>query len=231
MDYKILVVEDEPQIRDIVEKYLKNAGYEVYSVDNGIDGLAEFAERQPHIVILDIMMPGISGFDVLKELRLVSHVPVIVLTAKQKEADRLAGFDLGADDYVMKPFSPKELVKRVQAVLRRVYSAPAEKPMLVSGDFALDIAQEKLYRNGHEIEITHKEFQLLEVFFSNEGVLLSRQQLIDKAFGYDYDGFDRTIDTYIKQLRQKIEKDNRRPVYLKTKYGAGYIFEGKANDH
>ena len=231
MVYKILIVEDEPQIREIVGKYLQNAGYEVYTADNGIDGLATFAEHQPHLVILDIMMPGISGFDVLKEMRLISLVPVIMLTAKIKEADRLTGFDLGADDYVMKPFSPKELVKRAQAVLRRVYGTLAEKPMLISGEFTLDLAQEKLVQNGREIEITHKEFRLLEVFFSNESVLLSRQQLIDKAFGYDYDGFDRTIDTYIKVLRQKIEKDSRNPVYLKTKYGAGYIFEGKANDH
>ena len=231
MIYKILIVEDEPQIREIVGKYLNNAGYEVFAADNGIDGLAAFAERQPHLVILDVMMPGISGFDVLKELRLTSRVPVIMLTAKQAEADRIEGFDRGADDYVMKPFSPKELVRRVEAVLRRVYSAPAEKPLLVSGPLTLDVAQEKLYYSGSEIEVTHKEFQLLQAFFRNEGALLSRQQLMDKAFGYEYDGFDRNIDTYIKNIRQKIAKHSGTQEFIRTKYGAGYVFEGGRNDH
>ncbi len=231
MEYKILVIEDEPQIREVVGKYLEKAGYIAVLKENGIDGLAAFGEVKPHIVILDVMMPGISGFDVLKELRLISQVPVIMLTAKQKEEDRISGFNLGADDYVPKPFSPNELVKRVEAVLRRVYAPHRATHLIVCGDFSLDTAKHKLYKNNREIEITSSEYNLLEVFFSNEGVILSRAHLIEKAFGYDYDGFDRNIDTYIKNIRQKIERDSKNPLYLRTKYGAGYIFEGESHDN
>lgn len=230
MMYKILVIEDEPQIREVVGKYLEKAGFEVALQENGIDGLAAFAKWQPHLVVLDVMMPGISGFDVLHEIRLISQAPVIMLTAKHKEDDRIAGFDMGADDYVPKPFSPKELVKRVEAVLRRAYVAQNDKPMLVCGELMLNTGRQKLYKNNIEIEITSKEFKLLKVLFANRGVLLTRQQLIEKSFGYDYDGFDRNIDTYIKNIRQKIEKDSKKPKYLKTKYGAGYVFERTKDD-
>ena len=230
MKYKILIIEDESQIRDVVGKYLKKEGYEIYLAENGIEGLATFSKFSPHLVVLDVMMPGISGFDVLKEVRLFSEVPVIMLTAKQTENDRIEGFDLGADDYVPKPFSPKELVRRANAVIKRVYSAKRESLLLVAGDFVLDTAKQKLFKKDKEIEITSKEFEILKVFLANEKVVLSRNQLIEKAFGYDYDGFDRNVDTYIKNIRQKIEEDSRNPKYLKTKYGAGYIFEGGRND-
>ncbi len=226
MRYKILIVEDEAQIREVVGKYMEQAGYDVLLCENGIEALALFSKHNPHLVVLDVMMPGISGFEVLKQLRLTSKVPVIMLTAKQKEDDRIEGFDLGADDYVPKPFSPKELVKRAQAVLRRAYSTPEDIMLIVAGIFKLDIKKHKLYKRDAEIEITSKEFSLLKVFIANEGALLSRNQLIEKAFGYAYEGFDRNIDTYIKNIRQKIEIDSKKPTHLKTKYGAGYIFEG-----
>ncbi|MHB1314198.1 MAG: response regulator transcription factor [Christensenellales bacterium] len=226
MKYKVLVIEDEEQIRDIVLKYLRSEGYEAFGAKDGIDGLAVFSEYRPHLVVLDIMMPSISGYEVLKQIRLVADTPVIMLTAKQEEGDRLHGFNLGADDYVPKPFSPRELVKRVQAVLRRTHAPMTEKQIFSAGIFKLDLAQQKLYKGAQEIEITAREFMLLKVFFENPGAVFTRQQLIDKAFGYDYDGFDRNIDSYIKNLRQKIEDDSRSPVYLTTKYGAGYAFEG-----
>ncbi len=231
MAFKILIIEDEIQISDIVAAYLRNEGHEVFSAHDGIDGLAAFADNRPQLVILDVMMPGISGFDVLREIRQVSPVPVIMLTAKQEEVDKLSGFNLGADDYIAKPFSPKELVKRVEAVLRRTYTPMTETSMLVAGDFVLDTVRQKLFKQGTEIEITAREFLVLRVFLNNVGALLTRQQLIDKAFGDDYDGFDRNIDSYIKNIRQKIEDNARSAVYLKTKYGAGYIFEGKKHDH
>ncbi len=230
MKYKVLIVEDDNQIREDVSKYIEQAGYDVMLSENGIDGLALFSKHSPHLVVLDVMMPGISGFDVLKQIRLTSKVPVIMLTAKQEEDDRIEGFDLGADDYVPKPFSPKELVKRADAVLRRAYSSVGNTGLSVAGIFKLDTVKQKLYKNDEEIAITSKEFALLKVFIANEGALLSRNQLIDKAFGFDYEGFDRNIDTYIKNIRQKIEHDSRKPRYLKTKYGAGYIFEGSVND-
>ena len=230
MKYKVMITEDEQQIRDVVGKYFESAGYDVFLYENGIDTLADFGEVNPHLVILDVMMPGISGFEVLKELRMISQVPVIMLTAKQKEEDRIEGFDLGADDYVPKPFSPKELVKRAEAVLRRTYSAINDKKLLVCGNLTLDTAKMKLYKDNREIEITSNEYSLLEVLFSNVGILLTRSRLVEKAFGYDYDGFERNIDSYIKNIRHKIEDDSKKPRYLKTKYGAGYIFEGDSND-
>lgn len=231
MIYKVLIVEDEKEIREIVGKYLIKESYEVYLAKDGIEGLAMYHDHQPHLVILDIMMPGISGFDVLKEIRLISDIPVIMLTAKQEEIDRLKGFDLGADDYVSKPFSPKELVKRVNVILKRAYTSLVKKEMLAYGVFQLDITQQKLFKDGIEIEITTKEFLLLKVFFCNVDKLLSREQLIQKAFGHEYDGFDRNIDSYIKKIRQKIENDTRNPVFLKTKYGAGYVFGGGVIDN
>lgn len=231
MSYKILVVEDEKQIREIVGKYLLNECYEVYLAKNGIEGLSMFHDYHPHLIILDVMMPGISGFDVLKEIRLLSEVPVIMLTAKQEELDRLKGFNLGADDYVSKPFSPRELVKRTQVILRRTYKHLVEKDFLELDELQLDLKQQKLSKNGTFVNITAKEFSLLKVFFSNIGQLLTREQLITKAFGHNYNGFDRNVDSYIKKIRHKIEEDTRNPKYLKTKYGAGYIFGGDGIDH
>jgi len=159
------------------------------------------------------------------------HVPVIMLTAKQQEVDRLKGFDLGADDYVSKPFSPRELVKRVDAIIKRTYGDTVSKEVVSCGNLRLDTRKQTLYKNNNEIEITAKEYKLLNVFFQNRGQLLSRDQLIEDAFGRDYDGFDRNIDSYIKKIRQKIEENTRSPNYLKTKYGAGYIFGGEECDN
>jgi len=226
MDYKILLVEDEKDIREVVKKYLEKEGYLVYAGENGVEGLEKFNNYNPDLAVLDIMMPGIDGIQVLKEIRKVSNIPVLFLTAKHKEEDRLKGFDLGADDYVVKPFSPKELVRRVNAIIKRVYSTQKISNYITYENLKLDIDKQILYKNNKNIEITSKEFEILKVFFSNTGIILKREQIIEKAFGYDYDGFDRTIDTHIKKIRQKIEKDSKNPEFIKTKYGAGYIFGG-----
>ncbi len=230
MVYKIMIVEDEASIRDVVSKYMENAGFEVIEAKDGFEGLALFEEKAPHLLVLDVMMPGISGFDVLREIRHVSKVPVIMLTAKQEEIDRLGGFDLGADDYVGKPFSPRELIKRIEAIMRRTYGDLEAERYLVCGSLTLDMAKQTLVKDGAEVEITSKEFELLRVFFSNQNQLLTRDQLIQDAFGSQYDGFDRNIDSYIKKIRQKIEENTRQPKYLRTKYGAGYIFGGDSSD-
>ena len=226
MEYKILLVEDEKDIREVVKKYLEKEGYLVYAGENGVEGLEKFNNYNPDLAVLDIMMPGIDGIQVLKEIRKVSNIPVLFLTAKHKEEDRLKGFDLGADDYVVKPFSPKELVRRVNAIIKRVYSKQKISNYMIYENLKLDIDKQTLYKNNKNIEITSKEFEILKVFFSNTGIILKREQIIEKAFGYDYDGFDRTIDTHIKKIRQKIEKDSKNPEFIKTKYGAGYIFGG-----
>lgn len=223
MGFKILIVEDELEIREIIKKYLIKEGYEVYMAKDGVEGLKMFRQNQPHLVILDVMMPGIMGFDVLREIRNVSEVPVLMLTAKHQESDRIEGFDLGADDYIPKPFSPNELVKRVKAVMKRSYK---DHQYLTHGPFKLDVDNQILYKDFNEILLTTKEFKIVEVFFNNIGILLTREQLIEKAFEDFYGGYDRAIDNQIKKIRQKIEKDTKNPEFLKTKYGSGYLFGG-----
>ena len=230
MPFKILIIEDEKNISEIVAKYLEKEGYTTIIANDGIEGLALFRDSNPDLVISDVMMPTIDGFEVLKEIRLISDVPVIMLTAKQEEVDRLKGFENGADDYVTKPFSPKELVRRVMVMLKRTYKVIEYKQVLIEGELKLDLNKQKLYKNEDEIDITSKEFQIIYAFFKNPRQILSREQLIELAFSNDFDGFDRTIDAHIKKIRHKIEEDTKNPKYLKTKYGAGYIFGGSDED-
>lgn len=230
MPFKILIIEDEKNISEIVAKYLEKEGYTTLIANDGIEGLALFRDSNPDLVISDIMMPTIDGFEVLREIRLISDVPVIMLTAKQEEVDRLKGFENGADDYVTKPFSPKELVRRVMVMLKRTYKAIEDKQVLIEGELKLDLNKQKLYKNEDEIDITSKEFQIIYAFFKNPRQILSREQIIELAFSNGFDGFDRTIDAHIKKIRHKIEEDTKNPKYLKTKYGAGYIFGGSDED-
>ena len=230
MPFKILIIEDEKNISEIVAKYLEKEGYTTLIANDGIEGLALFRDSNPDLVISDVMMPTIDGFEVLREIRLISDVPVIMLTAKQEEVDRLKGFENGADDYVTKPFSPKELVRRVMVMLKRTYKTIENKQVLIEGELKLDLNKQKLYKNEDEIDITSKEFQIIYAFFKNPRQILSREQLIELAFSNDFDGFDRTIDAHIKKIRHKIEEDTKNPKYLKTKYGAGYIFGGSDED-
>ena len=225
MRYQILVVEDQPEIRTIVEKYLLNEGYAVLTASDGMEALALFGSNTVHLVLLDVMMPGIDGFEVLKEIRAISEAPVIMLTARQGEVDRVRGFRGGVDDYVVKPFRAKELMLRVQRLLLRVYHE-ADEIVYRCDDLSLHTGSMQLYRGEMEIPVTAAEFQLLFAFFRNQGRVMSREQLIELAYGTDYDGYDRNIDSYIKKIRQKIEKDPRHPQVLLTKYGAGYQFGG-----
>ena len=230
MPFKILIIEDEKNISEIVAKYLEKEGYTTIIANDGIEGLALFRDSNPDLVISDVMMPTIDGFEVLREIRLISDIPVIMLTAKQEEVDRLKGFENGADDYVTKPFSPKELVRRVMVMLKRTYKVIEYKQVLIEGELKLDLNKQKLYKNEDEIDITSKEFQIIYAFFKNPRQILSREQLIELAFSNDFEGFDRTIDAHIKKIRHKIEEDTKNPKYLKTKYGAGYIFGGSDED-
>lgn len=225
MDYNILVVEDQKEISDIVSKYLKNEGYGCHVAKDGFEALEYISKHDCHLLLLDIMMPGISGFEVLQEVRKISDVPVVMLTAKQEEADRLKGFDNGADDYVVKPFSARELMKRIKAILRRTYQE-ADEIIYSHRGLKLFSNSMKLTKNGMDIELTSVEFNLLYTLFKNKGQVLSREQLISLSFGDLYEGYDRNIDSYIKRIRQKIEDDPGNPEYLITKYGAGYVLGG-----
>lgn len=228
MIYHILVVEDQSDIRNIVSKYLENEGYVPFEAKDGFEALEIFSKSKIHLVLLDIMMPGIDGFDVLKEIRKISDVPVIMLTARTEEIDRLKGFDIGADDYVLKPFSVKEVVKRVNALIKRTYQN-TDEIVYKCEDLSLYTKSMKLYKGNVELPVTAAEFSLLQVLFRYHGQVLSREQLINLAYGYEYEGFDRNIDSYIKRLRQKIERDPKNPQILITKYGAGYVLGGARN--
>jgi len=224
MKYRVIVVEDEHAIREMVTLYLEKASYEVKCYENGIDALSDFADFKPHIAILDISMPGISGLDVLSEIRELSDIPIIMLIAMTSESDRLTGFNLGADDYVCKPFSPKEVVSRVNVFIKRLYNKLNDT--IEYKGLKLDMVKKAISKNDVDIPITSREYELLYVFFNNIGYPLTREQIIGKAIGYDYEGYDRSIDAFIKNIRHKIEDDMKKPTFIKTKYGHGYIFGG-----
>lgn len=226
--YRILVLEDEKEISSIVKKYLHKEGYLCEIAESGLEALDLFSREKYHLLILDIMMAGIDGFEVLSSIRQISDVPIIMLTAKESEIDRIKGFDKGADDYVVKPFSPRELMRRVKVFLKRTYHL-SDEIVIQSGEIKLYTESMKLFINEDEVPLTTTEFKLLQELMKNINHILSREQLIDLAFGADYEGFDRNIDSYIKRIRQKIEKDPKNPVYLKTKYGQGYVFGGGSN--
>jgi len=225
MVYNVMIVEDQTEISGVVSKYLENEGYMTFVAKDGFEALEIFNHKEIHLTLLDIMMPGIDGFDVLREIRKMSDTPVIMLTARTEEIDRLKGFDTGADDYVVKPFSVKEVVKRVNALIKRTYHS-SEEIVYQYDTLRLHVKSMKLYQGEDEIPITAAEFELLHVLFKNQGQVLSREQLINSAYGFEYEGYDRNIDSAIKRLRQKIERDPKNPKILLTKYGAGYVLGG-----
>ncbi|MBP9597281.1 MAG: response regulator transcription factor [Fusobacteriaceae bacterium] len=227
MKFNILIVEDEVEISEVIKKYIEHEGYNYKVVENGFQALEAFNQDTFHLVLLDVMLPGIDGFQVLKEIRTISSVPIIMITAKRQEVDRLKGFDEGADDYVVKPFSPRELIKRIKVFFKRIYNE-SDEVILHIDQFKLFLNSRKLFKNDEEIEITATEFQLLQAFMNNKGIVLTRERLIELAFGYEYEGFDRNIDVYIKRLRNKIEENPSQPKYLVTKFRAGYVFGGES---
>lgn len=225
---RVLVVEDDPKTSEILRVYLEKGGYQVAAAYDGPAGVSQARELIPDLVVLDLMLPGLSGTEVCRILRQESDVPIIMLTALSTLADKLEGLDLGADDYVAKPFSPSELVARVRAVLRRTSSRNQTKnPVLIKcGDVALDLEQCSVTRNDHQVRLTPTEFKVLAVLMREPGRVFSRSQLIEKAMGCDYGGMDRTMDVHILNLRRKIEWDANRPEHILTVYGMGYKFCG-----
>ena len=218
----ILVVEDERQIAEIAGDYLRRAGFAVVVAANGESALQTARAQAPDLVVLDIGLPRIDGLSVARTLRRESDVPIIMLTARVEESDRLAGLELGADDYVTKPFSPRELVARVQAVLRRAARPDVKGDRLSLGDLTLDLPRLKVSRGGDAIDLTATEFQLLAVMARQPGRVFTRAQLLDAVRGKDGESFDRAIDAHVKNIRRKIERDPRFPKYVETVYGIGY---------
>jgi two-component system response regulator RegX3 len=223
----ILVVEDEASLADAVRYNLEREGFRVALALDGPSALERFEAERPGLVILDLMLPGMSGLDVCREIRARSAVPIVILTAKDAEADKVAGLELGADDYVTKPFSMRELVSRVRAHLRRAgMPAPAAEEVLRGGPVEMDVARHEVRVRGEPVALPPKEFELLEAFLRRRGRLLTREFLIEEVWGPDYFGDTRTLDVHMKRLRRKIERDPHRPEHLLTVRGLGYKFVG-----
>jgi two-component system, OmpR family, alkaline phosphatase synthesis response regulator PhoP len=227
----VLVVDDEPQIARIARDYLRHAGFEVVVARDGPSAVSLARSRAPALIVLDLALPGLDGVDVTRTLRRESNVPIIMLTARVEESDRLLGLELGADDYITKPFSPRELVARIRAVLRRADTRAASGDLLRLADLTLDVPRMKVTRRPDRtdtrrtdipIDLTSTEFQLLATLARQPGRIFTRAQLLDAVRGVEVDSFERAIDAHVKNIRRKIEVDSRRPRYIVTIYGMGY---------
>lgn len=222
----VLVVDDEPKIAEVVHSYLEKSGYKPICAQNGNDAMSLFEKHSPSLVILDLMLPDMTGEDICREIRRSSRVPIIMLTAKIGEEDIIKGLGLGADDYLTKPFSPRQLMARVEAVMRR---ASEDEPLTEElrfndGDLVIFVRQHEVYKRGVLVSLTPNEFNILLTLAKHPHRAYTREELIGQALKNDFDGFDRVIDTHIKNLRQKIEDNSKTPVYILTVHGTGYKF-------
>ena len=219
---KILVIDDESRMRKLVRDFLTKKNYEVLEASNGEEAMEIFYEdKEIDLLILDVMMPKMDGWQVCREVRKVSKVPIIMLTAKSDERDELMGFELGVDEYITKPFSPKILVARVEAILRRTH-VTEDDGVVDLGDIRMDKNAHEVFVDGHSIDLSYKEFELLSYFIDNQGIALSRERILNSVWNYDYFGDARTIDTHVKKLRNKMGEQGK---YIKTIWGMGYKFE------
>lgn len=229
MANSVLIIDDDTKLRKLLKEYLEENGFQVYSLEDGSEALKTMEEVSPDIVILDVMLPGIGGLDLLKEINKKFSVPVIMLTAKGEETDRIIGLELGADDYIPKPFYPRELLARMKAVMRRVAGEGNEKPgkgerIIKAGGLTLDRATHTVSMGDTEIELSSTEYKILETLMKQPNVVMSRDQIMSTARGKDFMAFDRSIDVHISKLRAKLEVDPHFPKRIKTVWGTGYMF-------
>lgn len=224
MNELILVVDDEKEIVKLARDYLEQAGFRVLGVGDGVAALAMARNEQPDLVVLDLALPGMDGLDVCRRLRQESDVPIIMLTARVEETDRLIGLELGADDYITKPFSPRELVARVRTVLRRVGGTVQQPGILRVADLEIHLEGHRVSRDDQPINLSRIEFNLLVILAQHPGLTYTRAQLLERIHGYAFEGYDRSIDAHVKNLRRKLEPDPSQPRYIITVYGVGYKF-------
>jgi DNA-binding response OmpR family regulator len=223
---RVLVVDDEPMVREVLARYLAKEGYSVDTAHDGESALRSFEDGAPDIVLLDLMLPRIDGLEVFRRMREQGQTPVIMLTAKGEETDRVVGLELGADDYVVKPFSPREVVARVRAVLRRAGASPDDRPReLVYGELRIDGRRREVEQGGEPVKLTRKEFDLLYYLASQPGVTFTRTQLVEDVWDFAWDGDTSTVTVHVRRLREKIEDDASDPRHLVTVWGVGYRFE------
>ena len=225
----ILVIEDEKKISGIVKAYLEKEGFRVRVAENGNEALTLFRES-PDIIVLDLMLPDMTGEELCSTIRESSEVPIIMLTAKSGEEDRIKGLGIGADDYMVKPFSPRELVARVRAHLRRAGKTRKKILSYNRGSLRMDLERHEVMKEGAHLQLTLTEFKILTALAENHGRILSRNQIVNIVQGYDFEGYDRTIDAHVKNLRHKIEKDSKSPEFIQTVYGVGYKFIGTPDE-
>ncbi len=226
MEKTILVVDDEAHIQELIKFNLIKNGFRVITADNGIDALKVAEEEKPDLIFLDLMLPGMDGLEVCKSIRknsVIESTPIIMITAKGEELDKILGLELGADDYITKPFSVRELVARAKAILRRTSFKPEDNGFKF-GDISIDYQKHEVYKGGEKVELTLKEFELLEILIKNKGKVMTRDFLLDKIWGYEYVGETRTVDVHVRHLRQKIEENDKSPIYIQTIRGIGYKF-------
>lgn len=228
MSAKILVVDDEAKIVKLVRAYLEQAGFSVVTAEDGQTALIQARREKPDLIVLDLGLPAIDGLDVARILRRESETPIIMLTARVEDTDRIIGLELGADDYVIKPFNPRELVARVRAVLRRTTGSAPAPEILRAGEIVLNAGGHQVTLAGKPLDLTPTEFDLLLVLMQNAGRAFTRLDLLDRVQGDAYEGYERTIDAHIKNLRAKLGDDPRHPRYVQTVYGVGYKFEERA---
>ncbi|MCI8997258.1 MAG: response regulator transcription factor [Lachnospiraceae bacterium] len=218
----LLIVEDEKNMQEIILEYMQRGGHTCFTADDGIDALMALKSNPMDLMILDLMMPNLDGFSVCRMAREMSNLPIIILTAKGSEEDKLKGYNLGADDYMTKPFSPKVLLAKANALLRRSSALPADSDSMSAGKISLVPASHRVFVDGQEIVLTHKEYELLHFFMGNPDQIFSRDQLLNRIWGYDFEGTTRTVDTHIKTLRQKLGEEGR---HIVTLIRSGYKFE------
>lgn len=221
---KILIIEDEVELVNVLRSYLRQSGFQVMDAQRGDTGLTLWEKHNPDLVILDLNLPGMDGLDVARHIRQKSNTPILMLTARVEETDQIVGLEIGADDYVTKPFSPKIVVARVRAILRRTKEKQSAEPILRVADIEIDPTAYSVRRAGKAIELTPTEFNLLVTLASQPGRVYSRLQLLEATQGVAYEGYERTIDAHIKNLRAKLEKDPKNPQYIETVFGVGYRF-------
>jgi len=225
----VLVVDDEVKILEVIKSFLESRGYDVFTAENGGQAFSVFEKENVSFVILDLMLPDLPGEEICMRLRRKSRVPILMLTAKVEEEDLLKGLDIGADDYLTKPFRLKELHARMEAILRRVSDEPVplyRRMDFQDGDLVIDLESRSVRKNGKEASLTPNEFKILAALIKYPGRVFTRDELIGTAFGEDFDGYDRSVDSHIKNLRHKIETDPKNPVYIQTVHGVGYRFGG-----
>ncbi|MGB1252382.1 MAG: response regulator transcription factor [Candidatus Promineifilaceae bacterium] len=226
MSDTILIIEDEKRIAEWTQRYFERAGFQTLVAHDGITGLTLAQQQAPDLIILDLMLPGIDGVEICRRLRTESDVPIIMLTARGAQQDRINGLDIGADDYIVKPFDPKEVVARAKAVLRRVQGTI--KPTMRVGDFELLTQQHRILLNGQPLSLSQQQYEILAIFIRHPNQVMTREQIIQAAMA-DFDGFDRAIDTHIRRIRRQVEPNPRQPRYIHTVYGVGYRFTGTAS--